>query len=280
MTVVLKTWLQRDVRHRVAALLMLVWALALIPYPRVETLLAPLVVVGVGLGLDGLVHRLRGRRDFPSSALVTSLLVGLILPPDKLPAAVLAVVLALVSKHVFWKGRHWFNPAAFGIVVTGLLTSVQAGWWAVAWSWVPPVMIVIGMVWILQRLRRIWLPLTFLAAYAAWVSLARGDLQALPGIAVDGTVALFAFVMLPEPITSPATGGWKYCFGPLVVLTAIGLSSLWRLAVPPFDLLLSSLLVANCFVGITRQLTRPTDSTQSQPLAPPTSPSPQNDQVA
>lgn len=158
-------------RHRVALLLFVVWITSLIQYHDARHLLYPLIVVGIGVSLDGILHRLRGQRAFPSSALITSLLVVLIIAPEAgLAPMITAVVLAQVSKYVLRSPRHWFNPAALGIVGSAGLYQVPVSWWAVSWSWIPAALIIIWMFVVLRQLKRLWLPVTFLLVYLTWLA--------------------------------------------------------------------------------------------------------------
>ena len=135
--------------------------------------------------------------------------------------------------------RHIFNPAAFGIFVTSLLLSVPVAWGAVSLhQWM--ILILIGASYTLYQLKRLWLPVTFLAVYGAYLFLIFGQAAAFL-VLFNGTLFLFAFIMLPEPITSNASGKWKYLFGPLVaVLTII----VGKIGVLP-DAFLPALLLGN-----------------------------------
>lgn len=241
-------------RYRVALLLFMVWGASLTQYHDARHLFYPLMVVGIGTSLDAVVHRLRGQRVFPSSALITSLLVALIIAPEAgLAPMIIAVVLAQVSKYVLRSPRHWFNPAALGIVGSAWLYQVPVSWWAVSWSWIPAALIIVWMVVVLRQLRRLWLPATFMAVYLIWLA---GTMAAgfnVLRVLLDGTTALFVFVMLTEPMTSPAVRSWKYLFGVLVGVLVIAVSRLSPSAPLQIDVLLVSLLLANAVAAVARR---------------------------
>jgi len=244
-------WMKQDVRHHVAVVLSIVWLVSIFHYPNFRTLTTPLLAVIVGLTFEYLIHLAKGINEFPSSALVTALLIGLNLPPwDTVLPVMAAVLIALGSKFIRWPHRHLFNPAAFGIIMSGLLFRSQTSWWAASWSWLPPLIIVVGMFPVLKKLRRLWLPATFLGAYIVWLVVVTGGVRIVPSILVDGTVMLFALVMLPEPMTSPASGRWRYIFGLLVAFLVIGLNHFLRYSPFPVDLLLGALLLGDLVAGV------------------------------
>lgn len=186
---------------------------------------------------------------FPASSLVSGFLIGLIFSPQQsVFVFILAAFLASFSKQFIRTGehRHIFNPAAFGILSTGFILHAPISWWAVSWSsWI--IIVILGVSYTLFRLKRLILPVTFLFAYGLYFFIAVGQNAVLPML-WDPTVFLFAAVMLPEPITSPANGYWKYLFGPLTAIMAIMIS---RINIFP-DVLLSSLLLGNIVYYLTK----------------------------
>ncbi|MBI4054198.1 MAG: RnfABCDGE type electron transport complex subunit D [Candidatus Doudnabacteria bacterium] len=251
-TLPLLSWFRRDVRHQVALVLVAVWVAAIAHFRDPRTFFIPLATIIVGTLAAAAYFRWRGRPQFPSSALVTSLLVGLNLSPWESVGPILAaVVIGGASKFLRWPiRRHWFNPAAFGIVVAGVLFGLPGAWWAVSWSWIPSAILLIGMIPILRRLRRLWLPTTFLIVYTGWIGLVVGEIGPALRQLVDGTVLLFALVMLPEPVASPANRAWKYVFGALVAGLVIAVSVGQKLLPIPIEAFLLSLLLANAIAAL------------------------------
>jgi Na+-translocating ferredoxin:NAD+ oxidoreductase RnfD subunit len=135
---------------------------------------------------------------------------------------------------------HIFNPAAFGIMAVFFMFSATVSWWGISWGWYPLVILVPFMARILRKLKRLFLPFSFLTIYASYLfifSSAEFGLRIL----TDPTVLLFALVMLPEPITSPIYRYLKYIFGGLVALISIFISGFLNLS----EIFLPALLVAN-----------------------------------
>lgn len=247
------TRLMSNMRRYVAVVLMIVWVASVIHAPQMRNIVIPLLVIVAGLVFDILIYRWRGLRKAPWSALVTSLLVSLILPLNVgVFPLLMAVVIALASKQLRWGGRHIFNPTALGILAGGILLNVPAAWWAVSWSWWPAAIVVIGLVPLLFRLRRLWLSVGFYVIYSSWLVISTGSVRIVPHTFTDGTVLLFSLVMLTEPMTSPATGKWKFGFGVLVGALVVVLNFWVRMTARPIDLLLAGLLVGDALFFLTR----------------------------
>lgn len=234
-------------RLRIASVLGLIWLVYLIFNFDLRALILPPLSVFLVSFFDLLVTYLRkGRLYFPASSFVTGFLIGLIFSPtEPVWVFILAAALAVFSKQFIRAREHQniFNPAAFGILLTSMLTGVPVAWWGVSWSpWV--IAIIVSVSYTLYQLKRLWLPITFILLYSIYHFVNVRDSSFLP-LVFDGTVFLFVFVMLPEPITSPAVGKWKYTFGPLVLLLAVGLGLLGRLGIVLPDVFLPALLLGN-----------------------------------
>ncbi len=115
-----------------------------------------------------------------------------------------------------------------------MISNRSVAWWGASWGMIPVVIIAIGTLPLLWKLRRFWMPLTFLAVY--FISIQR--------IMFDGTVFLFTFIMLTEPKTSPMQGKWQWGWGILVGILVL-VQNLLGLAIA--DPMLLALLVANLF---------------------------------
>lgn len=180
------------------------------------------------------------------SSFVTGLLIGLIFDESAgLIPLLSACLVAVIGKQLiaFGDHRHIFNPAALGILASSLIFDRPVAWWGAAWGLIPAAIIFIGMSYGLHRIRRFWMPVVFLVIYAV----------AFPST-IDGTVFLFAFVMLPEPITSVGGKLWQYGWGALVGILMLLLALVVKVTIDP---LLSALLLAD-LVGGTKRFLRNT----------------------
>lgn len=230
----------RDPRHRVAGVL---GAVLLLDGISAGSLARPLITVVITVVLDWLVSRFRGHRGFPSSALVTGLLLSLIVSPESSWYLMMGIVgLAISAKHLLrFRGRHIFNPAAFGLISAGFLVGPTASWWGVYGSpWTPWLLALVGFT--LWRLRRLSIALLFLGGYFLVLSVLHQSIVAATRLVFDPTVLLFGLVMVPEPMTSPARAPWLWIYE-FVLIASLFVQSDFRLALP--DVLLGSLLIAN-----------------------------------
>lgn len=259
-----------DTRVQVAFTLSLVWILAIWQFRTLNSFIYPLVALISMLSFDILITYLRySKTYYPFSSLVSGLLIGLIIAPvGNIWVIICAALLASLSKQFIGRGirQHIFNPAAFGIMSSSILFQVPIAWWGVAWGIWPSVILIPLIARVLIRLKRLMLPVSFLVVMYIYLIvnffvLSGGNSSGGSMIAdlfnftklyfLDGTLILFAFVMLPEPITSVATGKFKYFFGVLVSALAIiiGLINI-KVSSVVDEVFLTSLLLANlvCFL--------------------------------
>ena len=231
----------RDTRLQVGFTLFLVWILDIwhfrfdpnLPQIIVYPLLSIAIISALDFGLTWLRYR---KKYLPTAPVVSGFLIGLILAPSEPVYVILAAsILVSLSKHFLAAGvrRHIFNPAAFGIMGAYFLFGTTVSWWGVSWSKLPLIILVTLMARILYKMHRLYLPLAFLAVYTAYFLRLE--------IIFDPTILLFALVMLPEPMTSPAVGYFKYLFGALVAIVAILISNFTKIP----EVFLPALLLSN-----------------------------------
>ncbi|MBI3955995.1 RnfABCDGE type electron transport complex subunit D [Candidatus Gottesmanbacteria bacterium] len=229
-----------DSRGKVIALLVLLWLAALVHEFRAGFVISVVFAVAASVGLDTLINWIGKKTTVVSlSSVVTGLLIGLVFDPFAGPVATLtACAIASLSKAYLGAGEHQhvFNPAALGIAVSSLLFGRSVAWWAASWGMLPVVILAAGMLPVVWRLHRQWMGITFLIVYYF--------LTRSISLTFDGTVFLFAFVMLPEPRTAPMRGAWAWGWGVLVGLLVFVQNLLgYRVGDP----LLLALLVANLY---------------------------------
>ncbi|ERN41435.1 Na+-transporting NADH:ubiquinone oxidoreductase, subunit NqrB [Rubidibacter lacunae KORDI 51-2] len=143
------------------------------------------------------------------SAAITSLGLCLLLRTNHVPTAILAACLAIASKFAFRNhGKHFFNPANFGIVVALLLTSdawVSPGQWGTDWWYGLLFVGAAGVV--LGKVGRWDTSVAFLGTFAG-LELARAqwlgyDWHVWTHQLGSGSLLLFAFFMLTDPRSIP-----------------------------------------------------------------------------
>jgi Na+-translocating ferredoxin:NAD+ oxidoreductase RnfD subunit len=181
--------------------------------------------------IDLIVLRLRNAAwEFPSGAVLTAMIVAMVVraqEPWYVPT--ITAVLAVSSKYLLrTRQANVFNPAAFALVVMFYLLPMGQSWWG-ALPDVEPVWLraalLLGGVYIANRVNKLPLVLSFLGAYFALFTIAAfvGDPRAVAEIFrspdVDA-VLFFALIILTDPPTSPAKYSGQWIFG--VITAAAG----------------------------------------------------------
>ncbi|MBI2143468.1 RnfABCDGE type electron transport complex subunit D, partial [Candidatus Woesearchaeota archaeon] len=164
---------------------------------------------------------------FPSSALITGIIIGSIAPIDAPLAAVFAAsAIAIASKHLIkLKGRHVFNPATLGLLVSLSLFKLGDVWWAAAAGIsVLGVAVPLTLALIIANYKadklRVAIPFLIITAvlYAA-TEFVRVPLTAAGLLSFAASMPYyFAFIMLSEPKTSPYAAKEQIVFGIAVAL--------------------------------------------------------------
>lgn len=210
--------------------------------------LSSIVVAAV---IDVLILRTRHTRwEFPSGAVLTALIVSMVLSAQTAWYVVaLTSAFAILSKYVVrTRAGNVFNPAALAIVATFPIAHAGQSWWG-ALPDVQPIVqlaLLVGGVFIADRVNRMPVVLTFLASYyalftlaafigdPAWVSevFRTPDLQA---------VLFFALFILTDPPTSPVKYRDQLIFAVIVAVASYAIFE-WMGAV---YYLLAGVLVGN-----------------------------------
>ncbi len=212
----------KDTRLQIAATLGLVALISLIRFFSAYTFLTLIIIIISGQLIEALFTYLTKRKYFFSySALVTALLVFLLFATHlPLWIYIFALTLAISSKYTLKISQHHiFNPAALGIFVTSLITKQPVSWWGASWIWFLPLIIIFGSFSVLKRLRRLYIVGGFIIIYILFTFLSTSTINL--SVLIDGTVILFSFIMLPEPLTSPIRGHWLKTFGIFIGLLMV-----------------------------------------------------------
>jgi len=221
-------------------LVLLLLALIAVAYP-VEGQ-AALLRVGLAaasaVAVDALLMNIRGKLEFPDSAVLTGLIVAMVLGPVvPLGVPILASALAVTSKHLLRtrRGGHIFNPAALGLLIAGLLFSSEQSWWGGLGD-LPPgfiVLVAAAGLMVANRVNKVPSVLAFLGVYV--VLLTVGSLAGSPLSFADafrepmtGAALYFASFMLTDPPTTPARVNDQVWFAIVVaIVSAVCLTLNW-----------------------------------------------------
>lgn len=163
---------------------------------------------------------------------------------------VLAALLGLLAKHVVRTGgRHLYNPSNLGLVLVFLAVrppqvAPMFLWWGPPSWWLAAVyvLVVAGGAWVLWPLGLLRLSLFFLGPFAVLTALlATGDCfvaiwhsgqvcgaDLWLNLALSPEVMVFAFLMLPDPRTVPASERGREAFGIAAATIAVVLIAVQR----------------------------------------------------
>lgn len=224
--------------------LILLWLLALAfsffhqvtPAPA-DLVLGTAVLLTVTAAVDVLGHLIVRRPVRLESSAITALLLVFILGPTADPASMgglaLAGSTAAASKYVLiWRGRHLFNPAAFGAAVV-TTTGLAASMWWVGTPVLAGAVILCGVL-LAWRTQRLALVGVFVLVAVIAMGLRYVVMGAVAGLAPDiggiltsvlwsSPVLFLGFFMLTEPLTLPPRRGQAYVVA-LVAALVVGIA--------------------------------------------------------
>jgi Na+-translocating ferredoxin:NAD+ oxidoreductase RnfD subunit len=169
--------------------------------------------IGIAAAIDIAILRVRkGAWEFPSGAVLTGLIVGMVLSPHE-PWHVGAVTsaIAVLSKYVVrTRSANVFNPAALALVVTYYMFDSGQSWWGALPELSPAALVVLmaAGIFIADRVNKMPMVLTFLGLYytlftaTAFIS-DPGRVAEIYRAPDLHAVLYFAFFILTDPPTSP-----------------------------------------------------------------------------
>lgn len=216
-----------------------------------------LTIMSVGFAANQLLQRLLSIPANAESGLITCLIIFFLMTPtgstSDLFAAAMVTVIAISSKFfITYRGKHIFNPAAFGFVLVGLIGFGHAGWW-VGSTTLWPFTLLLGLL-IVRKLRRTKMVLVFWAVSIV-ISSATALKLGVP-LSENAEVLLLASpliflgtIMLTEPATMPPRRRQRLLYAAIVGVlfawhpgsgllyvypeTALVLANLYAFAVSP-----------------------------------------------
>ena len=245
---------------KMGILLLLIVLSALFYYKSLDTLKVVLIAVFSTLLFDLIFIKIKRVELFPSAAIVSGLIVGLLTSPT-LPwyEVALTAAIAMAAKNFLrFKNRHIFNPAGLGIFAASVLFGHNVSWWGVSFQtpifttfasfFLFAVLLSPGYVSMI-RMRRFRIASSFFLVYIILFGIVQLkqhflNLSSISSATIlDPTVLFFSLVMLPEPMTTPHNHKRQLFFGGFVAFIAVIISMLHFLPIP--DPLISALLVGN-----------------------------------
>ena len=215
----------------------------------IKALLPVLIAVITTTILDLLIGYFKFKTwSFSQSALISGLFIGGLLTQNlQWYVYVLAGIIAILSKHLIRiQQKHIFNPANFGILLVSIIFGVSHTWWISS----PLLLVLIFGIFVIWRLRRFDLTISFLVSYYlinSIIELIRGaQFQEIYFTIINGGVIYFlSMYMLVEPRTNPNARKQRIVYGFLVAVLFI----LFHFFIPRHDLPLA-LAIGNIFVPV------------------------------
>jgi len=186
----------------------------LLPYNGVDILLGAFYLVSVCKLVNYLFAKVLKVKTNTESALITGFILSLIFGPapflsNIIPLTVVGT-LAMASKYlIVWRGRHIFNPAAFGAVASAALFGNGASWWLAGYAVAP--FIILGGLLILKKIRRFEMAGVFLLFY---IISNPQNILSIP----SSPILFFSLVMLVEPLTSPFKKSHQIIYAVLLIV--------------------------------------------------------------
>ena len=215
----------------------------------IKALLPVLIAVITTTILDVLIEYFKSKAwFFPQSALISGLFIGGLLTQNlQWYVYVIAGIIAIASKHLIRiQQKHIFNPANFGVLLVSIIFGVSHTWWISS----PLLLVLIFGIFVIWRLRRFDLTISFLICYYlinSIIELIRGaQFQDIyHTIIYGGVIYFFSMYMLIEPKTHPNARKQRIVYGFLVAVLFI----LFHFFIPRYDLPLA-LAIGNIFVPV------------------------------
>jgi len=200
----------------------------LLPFQPVDLLVSISVLVFVCWISNSILAKVFNVPANAESLYITAFILALLITPPS-PArsfaagsafVVWAGVSAMASKYILAiRRQHIFNPAALAVALSAFTLNRAAGWWVGTFTMMP--FVLAGGLLVARKIARFGLVLSFLAAACAvnlGASLAKGTgvLPAAGQFFAETPILFFAFVMLTEPLTSPAERTPRIVYGAMV----------------------------------------------------------------
>lgn len=195
-------------------------------YNPLEIIISTLIIVVVSVIANFIFSKIYNAVTNVESVFITALIVALIIPlsyPHNLKFFIEVGIFSMGAKYLLTiDKRHLFNPAAVAVVIISLLTNFSATWWVGTPMMFP--FVTLGGLLLIRKIRREKLVISFLLAYFLIVGVGAvistglifSIVTAWQRSVLNSALFFFAFLMLTEPLTSPATKKLQGYYGYIV----------------------------------------------------------------
>uniref|UniRef100_A0A7C4XMR4 RnfABCDGE type electron transport complex subunit D n=1 Tax=candidate division WWE3 bacterium TaxID=2053526 RepID=A0A7C4XMR4_UNCKA len=196
----------------------------------------------------------------PYSALITALILALVVDPVAGWHKIAIIsFFAIASKHFIQRSsKHIFNPAAFGLLLVWLIFNEYPAWWAASLNSPQllsllnlPILLMLGFIfWVSGfKFKRYYVVLSYLLTFGLLFELFisfNSSVESFARTLTNVGMLFFAFLMLPEPKTTPIKNRQQIIYGSLIAALNVGFTYLTlntNLPIP--DASVAALLVGN-----------------------------------
>lgn len=192
-----------------------------------------LTYVSAGITTQLLIEYFTHKKyDSWKSALITSFGLCLLLKTNSWEVAVMAAVISIASKYLIRiNGKHIFNPSAFGIVTTILISQkawISPGQWGSGMVLFFDV-ICLGCI-VVSKVQKLDVSISFLATFTLLLFIRQviylgWPLDFFVQSISTGSLLLFSFFMVTDPKTTPDHAGARIVWCMLVAIFSFYLSA-------------------------------------------------------
>lgn len=212
--------LRLNVYHYMIGFLLLLAAANIFYFKDYARILPLAATVSTAALLDIVLNYVKTKKKIvPLTAVISGIIISLVLTLD-IALSIFAAAMAILSKHLIrLQKRHIFNPANLAILITLLaFPAASQTWWGAAL--LPLLLLNLLSVYKVRGYQA----LSFLFAVAGFTALTKG-IESGANVFMNGTLLFFAFVMLVEPMTSPARRNGKVVYGMLAAALYVALNA-------------------------------------------------------
>jgi Na+-transporting NADH:ubiquinone oxidoreductase subunit NqrB len=198
-----------------------------------------------------IIHPLHWTNGGWKSALISCFSLCLLLKTNHWYICIIAASLTVLSKYIFrYKGKHIFNPSAFGIVATVLFTKDA---WLSPGQWGSGAVIFfavccLGLI-VVTRVQKLDITLAFLLTFAGLlfarqIIYLNWSFDVFIQSVSTGSLLLFSFFMISDPKTAPNHPVARIIWAVLIATVAFYLTAFkWMNSTPIYVLVFAAPLV-------------------------------------
>ncbi|MBX4187103.1 MAG: RnfABCDGE type electron transport complex subunit D [Candidatus Doudnabacteria bacterium] len=190
-----------------------------LPYSGLQLFQTTLILLIVSLAVNKIISSILKIPVNAESDYITAFILALIITPgSSIWFLVVVAAVAQASKYILaYRGKHIFNPAAVAVLIAYYAMQQGASWWIGGVYMLP--FVVIGGFLVIRKIQRFDLTLSLLTVVLAiyiFQYQGSGLRSVMESLVVNSSLLFFTFVMLTEPMSSPARRTPRIIYGAIV----------------------------------------------------------------